>query len=116
MSRFSEKVIVITGAGSGLGRESRSSGRPKVPRSSCPTWSKTRAAVTEEIESKGGRALGIKADVAVESDVEQTVHAAVETFGQLDVMFANAGRSMTPRSEGGGSLASKTSRKHSGMT
>jgi NAD(P)-dependent dehydrogenase (short-subunit alcohol dehydrogenase family) len=106
MSRFSEKVMVITGAGSGLGRECALQWAAEGASIVVSDVVEARAlAVTEEIESKGGRALGIKADVAVESEVEQTVRAAVETFGQLDVMFANAGRSMTPRSEGGGSLA-----------
>ena len=106
MSRFSEKVIVITGAGSGLGHECALQWAAEGASIIVSDVVEARAlAVTEEIESKGGRALGIKADVSVESEVEQTVRAAVETFGQLDVMFANAGRSMTPRSEGGGSLA-----------
>jgi NAD(P)-dependent dehydrogenase (short-subunit alcohol dehydrogenase family) len=106
MSRFSEKVIVITGGGSGLGRECAFQWAAEGASVVVSDIVEARALdVTKEIEAKGGRALGLKADVSVESDVEETVRAAMETFGQLDVMFANAGRSMTLRSEGGGSEA-----------
>jgi NAD(P)-dependent dehydrogenase (short-subunit alcohol dehydrogenase family) len=106
VSRFSEKVIVITGGGSGLGRECALQWTAEGASVVVSDIVEERALrVAEEIESKGGTALGIKADVAVESEVEAAVAAAVDTYGRLDIMFANAGRSMTPRSEGGGSQA-----------
>jgi NAD(P)-dependent dehydrogenase (short-subunit alcohol dehydrogenase family) len=106
MSRFSEKVIVITGGGSGLGRECAFQWAAEGASVVVSDIIEARALeVTKVIETKGGRALGLKADVSIESEVEETVRAAVEAFGHLDVMFANAGRSMTPRSEGGGSQA-----------
>ena len=51
-------------------------------------------AVVEEIEAAGGEAIGIKADVRIESEVEQAVSAGVESYTRLDIMFANAGRSI----------------------
>jgi NAD(P)-dependent dehydrogenase (short-subunit alcohol dehydrogenase family) len=106
MSRFAEKVIVITGGGSGLGRECAFQWAAEGASLVVSDIVEDRALkVAEEIGLKGGKAHGIKADVSVESEVEATVQAAIDTFGHIDVMFANAGRSMTPRSEGGGSLA-----------
>ena len=105
MQRFADKVVVITGGGSGLGRECALQWAAEGAAVVVSDLLEERASdVSDEIGAKGGRSLGMKADVSIESDVERTVEAAVDAFGRLDVMFANAGRSMTPRSEGGGSL------------
>ena len=91
--QFEGKVVVITGAGAGLGRE-------------CALWwarEGGRIVVTDEIEQRakdvaheiaeaGGRAVARKADVAVEADLQAAVQAAVDEWGRLDVMFANAGK------------------------
>jgi NAD(P)-dependent dehydrogenase (short-subunit alcohol dehydrogenase family) len=51
-------------------------------------------AVAKEIDAAGGVAVGLKTDVRIEAEVERAVGAAVENFGRLDIMFANAGRSL----------------------
>ncbi|KAJ5924904.1 hypothetical protein N7454_007543 [Penicillium verhagenii] len=48
-------------------------------------------ALVSEIEKSGKRARGILADVSNQADVERLVAEAVDTFGTLDVMVANAG-------------------------
>jgi NAD(P)-dependent dehydrogenase (short-subunit alcohol dehydrogenase family) len=102
VGRFDGKIIFITGAGSGLGRE-------------CAYWwaeegatiiatdvvEKRAVAVAEQINEKGGNALAIKVDVGVEADVESAVAKVVDEFGRIDVMFANAGKPV----EGFGSVA-----------
>ncbi len=99
--RFDEKVILITGGGSGLGREcalwwSESGGSIVVT-----DVSEARATrVAEEITAKGGAAIGLKADVSVEKEVSDAVDASIDKFGRLDVMFANAGKTVA----GSGSL------------
>lgn len=89
---FHDKIILITGSGSGLGRE-------------CALWwGELGAAVVvtdvlahraedvgRQIEAKGGTALAIGVDVAVEQQVANAVDAAVARFGRIDVLFANAG-------------------------
>lgn len=47
--------------------------------------------LAESIESKGGRALTVEADVAREEDVERMFAAAVREFGALDILVSNAG-------------------------
>lgn len=47
--------------------------------------------VVEAITAKGGDAVGLKADVTVESEVEAAVRFAQDTFGTLGIVHANAG-------------------------
>ena len=49
-------------------------------------------AVAEQIDANGGQAVGHRADVSVEADMQAAVGVAVDRWGRLDIMFANAGR------------------------
>ena len=90
--RLQDKVVVITGAGHGLGRESArlfaSEGAKLVVTDIVDTHVKTLA---DEINGSGGEAVAAKADVTSEDDMVAAVATAVESFGRLDVMFCNAG-------------------------
>jgi len=90
--RLQDKVVVITGAGHGLGRESArlfaSEGAKVVATDLVDTHVKT---VADEIRSSGGEAVAAKADVTSEDDMRAAVQTAVDEFGRLDVMFCNAG-------------------------
>jgi NAD(P)-dependent dehydrogenase (short-subunit alcohol dehydrogenase family) len=93
--RFEGKSMVITGAGSGLGRECALQWSSEGARVIVTDLIEDRAhAVAEEIRTAGGEAISVKVDVRVEADVEKAVATAVERFGRLDIMFANAGRSL----------------------
>ncbi len=90
--RLEDKVVIITGAGSGLGRESAllfsREGATVVVTDIIEQRAKDVASLIGE---RGGRALACRTDVTVESEVAAAVATAVEHFGRLDVMFANAG-------------------------
>jgi NAD(P)-dependent dehydrogenase (short-subunit alcohol dehydrogenase family) len=47
--------------------------------------------VADEIIGAGGEAFGVHADVRVEADMERLVHTAVDHFGRIDIVHANAG-------------------------
>lgn len=47
--------------------------------------------VIAEVEAAGGKAIGFAADVSIQGEVEALVAAAIDKFGVLDVMVANAG-------------------------
>ncbi len=91
MPRFTNKSIIVTGAGSGIGRAAamlfaREGG-------SVIAADKTSGAheTAKLITDAGGTAIGVMMDAGLEEDVIQTVALAVEHFGGLDIMFANAG-------------------------
>ena len=43
------------------------------------------------IQEKGGRAIAVSADVSKAAQVESMVRQTVQTYGQLDILFNNAG-------------------------
>lgn len=86
------KSVVITGAGSGIGRASAllfaSEGAHVVCADLRQHWADETAKL---IDSAGGSAVAVNCDVAQAVDVERAVATAVGEFGRLDVMFNNAG-------------------------
>ena len=90
--RLQDKVVVITGAGHGLGRESArlfaSEGAKVVATDIVDTHVKS---VAEEIAGAGGEATYAQADVTSESDMAAAVRAAVDAYGRLDAVVCNAG-------------------------
>lgn len=90
--RLDNKVALITGAGSGIGRESallfaREGARVVV----VDVDDDAGGAVVEELRGAGGEAVYVHADVSSNADAEGMVRAAEESFGRLDVLFNNAG-------------------------
>jgi len=91
MSDMNDKVALITGASSGIGR---ATGEAFAARGAKVVLAARRehelATLTSEIESRGGRASFVVTDVAIAKDVERMVAHAIETFGRLDYAVNNA--------------------------
>ncbi|MEV5651956.1 SDR family oxidoreductase [Nocardia sp. NPDC052254] len=86
------KVAVITGAGSGFGRQCSQLFASEGASIAVVDIDPERAAGTVElVEQQGGKAIAVTADVSDEAQVTSAVAASVEHFGKLDIMFANAG-------------------------
>jgi NAD(P)-dependent dehydrogenase (short-subunit alcohol dehydrogenase family) len=90
--RLEHKVALITGAGSGIGRESallfaREGAAVVVVDIEDQAGHDTVTAIT----GAGGRATYVHADVAKAPDAERMIAAAEEKFGALHVLFNNAG-------------------------
>ncbi|MBB5034865.1 SDR family oxidoreductase [Prosthecobacter vanneervenii] len=89
---FQNKVVLITGATSGIGKTSAlafaKAGAKVVVSGRRETEGQ---AVVAEIKASGGEASFVKADVAVEADVAALVAKTVATYGRIDVAFNNAG-------------------------
>ncbi len=90
--RLQDKVIAITGSGSGLGRECALLFAAEGAKIVTSDYVAGRAEkVADEVVGAGGQAVGIHADVRVEADMERLVQTTVDQFGRIDVMHANAG-------------------------
>jgi NAD(P)-dependent dehydrogenase (short-subunit alcohol dehydrogenase family) len=90
--RLQGKVAFITGAGSGLGRESaRLFSKEGASVIACDVNRARVEDVAEAIVADGGRAFAIEADVSQEEQVAAAIDMAVTTYGHLDILFANAG-------------------------
>ncbi len=90
--RLAHKVAIITGAGSGIGRESA---LLFAKEGACVVVSDIHHSSGEEtvamIRAAGGEAVFVHADVSKSSDCETMVARAEAHFGRLDVLFNNAG-------------------------
>ena len=86
------KVVVITGASSGLGE---ATARLLSAQGASLVLGARRIdrlqALANELVAKGGKALAIATDVTRAAQVKSLVDAAVQTFGRIDVMINNAG-------------------------
>ncbi len=86
------KVVVITGASSGLGEAAAKS---LAEQGAIVVLGARRAeriaALAVEITAKGGRALAITTDVTDAAQVKKLVDEAVNQFGRIDVIINNAG-------------------------
>ena len=96
MRRFlQDKIIVITGASSGIGeamaREYASMGARVVLGARRESELQR---VARDIEQRGGRVAYCVCDVSCESDCKALIERAVESFGGIDIMICNAGLSM----------------------
>ena len=89
---FSQQVALVTGAGSGIGKAAAL----RLAREGCAVGVLTHTEedaeqIAREIESNGGRALALVADVSDEDQVKAAVDDLVRAYGRLDHVFANAG-------------------------
>ena len=90
--RLRDKVAIITGAGSGMGRTASqmfAAEGAKVVVAEFDTGSGEETA--RLVADAGGEATFVQADVSVEDDARRLVEAAVSAYGRLDVLYNNAG-------------------------
>jgi NAD(P)-dependent dehydrogenase (short-subunit alcohol dehydrogenase family) len=90
--RLKDKIALITGAGSGIGRQTALLFAKEGAAVVAVDVNENAAGETVSlVKQGGGRAISSKADVSKARDCEQMVAAAEKAFGRLNVLFNNAG-------------------------
>lgn len=89
--RFTGKSIIVTGAGSGIGRATARLFAGEGGQVIVADKSEAVEETAGMIAQAGGAAKAIRIDAGVEEDVVRTVALACESYGGLDVIYANAG-------------------------
>jgi 3-oxoacyl-[acyl-carrier protein] reductase len=90
--RFADRVIIVTGGGSGLGEDYCSAYVAEGGRVICADVDETAAArTTAALCRRGGQAIAVACDVTKSHDVARMVEAALHAFGRIDVLVNNAG-------------------------
>lgn len=108
MSNLKDKVIFITGASRGIGREialrcAKDGAKIVIAAKTDqphPKLEGTIHSIAKEVEAAGGTALPVMLDVREESMIQEAVTKAVDAFGGIDILVNNASAiSLTPTLE-----------------
>ena len=92
MSRFADRVAVVTGAAQGIGQATALRLASEGARIAVVDVDAERAApVVERIAAAGGQAVAYACDVSAREQVDATVEAVISRFGRVDILVNNAG-------------------------
>jgi short-subunit dehydrogenase len=94
MTYWRDKVAVVTGGSSGLGRAiARELGRRGAKVAIAARTADKLEAAAVELRQTGGEVLAVAADVRRQEDVDRLFAQTIDRFGRLDALFNNAGAS-----------------------
>lgn len=86
------RVALVTGAGSGIGKATALLfGKEGAQVAALSRTESEVQRTADEIRAAGGIAMAIKADVSNIAQMEDAIRTIIDTWGQLDIVFANAG-------------------------
>ena len=92
MSKFEGKSVMITGGAQGIGEGiARRLAAEGASIAIADINGENAESVAKSLKSDGGKAIGVKVDVADRGQVQAAIKKVVDSFGRLDVLFNNAG-------------------------
>ena len=92
---FKNKVALVTGGSSGIGRATALAFARKGTKVVIADWAESQETI-DIIENLGGDGIFVKCDVSKNADVKALIEKIITTFGRLDYTFNNAGIEGTP--------------------
>lgn len=90
---LANRVAIVTGASGGIGSQIAKT-LAEAGATVVVNYARNQAAaaaLVEEVEAAGGRALAVQADISTAEGAEALVDAAIKTFGKVDILVNNAG-------------------------
>ena len=98
MSAFTDNVVILTGASEGIGRALALALAPQRPRLVVAARNLERLeTLAEECRALGAEVMPVETDVTDAAQCRRLADNAVETFGRIDTLVANAGVTMWTR-------------------
>jgi len=89
--RLKDKVVIVTGAGQGIGKGIALSLAKEGAKVVVSDITEKTNEVVKEIQDSGGEAIAAKLDVTNPKDAEGVAKLAIEKFGRIDILVNNAG-------------------------
>lgn len=89
--RFEGKIVVITGAGAGIGAAAALRFGKEGAIVVCNSVSDSAKNIVQQLKTSDSESLFVKGDISLEKDASRIIQTVVERYGRIDVLVNNAG-------------------------
>jgi len=89
--KLKDKVVIITGAGAGIGKATALLFAKEGANVCCNSLTDSAAKVVKEIKDEGGEGFFAQGDVSDSDMARKIIESTIEKYGKIDILFNNAG-------------------------